>query len=88
MTHCLGGRSLDDFDPLEALSQWVENGRAPERLIARGTAFPGRTRPLCAYPQQTRYRGTGSIEAAENFECRLPSEGVQPTPEPESRGRQ
>jgi feruloyl esterase len=88
MTHCTGGRSLDEFDPLEALSQWVENGRAPERLIARGTAFPGRTRPLCAYPQQTRYRGTGSIEAAENFECRLPSEGVQHASEAESRGRQ
>jgi feruloyl esterase len=73
MTHCAGGRSLDDFDPLAALTRWVEEGQAPERLIARGKAFPGRARPLCAYPQQTRYRGSGSIEAADNFECRQPA---------------
>jgi feruloyl esterase len=74
MTHCGGGRSLDDFDPLAALTQWVEEDRPPERLIAKGAAFPGRTRPVCAYPQQTRYRGQGSIEAAESFECRQPTQ--------------
>jgi feruloyl esterase len=28
-----------------------------------------RTRPLCPYPQIARYKGTGSIERAENFVC-------------------
>jgi hypothetical protein len=78
MTHCSGGRSLDDFDPLTALVQWVEEGHPPERMIAQGSAFPGRTRPLCAYPQQARYRGQGSTEVAENFECREPDEGRTP----------
>jgi len=78
MTHCSGGRSLDDFDPLTALAQWVEEGRPPERMIAQGSAFPGRTRPLCAYPQQARYRGQGSTEVAENFECRQPDEARTP----------
>jgi Tannase and feruloyl esterase len=31
-----------------------------------------RTRPLCAYPQVAVYRGTGSINDASNFVCRLP----------------
>jgi feruloyl esterase len=72
MTHCRGGRSLDDFAPLSALVDWVEKGEAPQKLVATGKAFPGRSRPLCPYPQQARYTGTGSIEQAANFACRLP----------------
>lgn len=71
MTHCQGGQSLDEFDPLQAVVDWVENGKAPVEMIATGKAFPGRSRPLCAYPLQTRYKGRGSIEDAANFECRL-----------------
>lgn len=70
MTHCRGGPSLDEFDPLGAVVAWVEHGSAPERLIATGTSFPGRSRPICRYPLQSRYRGGGSIEDADNFDCR------------------
>jgi feruloyl esterase len=28
-----------------------------------------RTRPICAYPQVAAYKGSGSIDAAENFSC-------------------
>jgi feruloyl esterase len=28
-----------------------------------------RTRPLCAYPQQAKYKGTGSLDDAANFSC-------------------
>jgi feruloyl esterase len=28
-----------------------------------------RTRPICAYPTVARYKGSGSIDAAENFNC-------------------
>jgi len=52
--------------------------RILRRCDAQGSAFPGRTRPLCAYPQQARYRGQGSTEVAENFECRLPDEARTP----------
>lgn len=72
MLHCRGGSALDDFDPLAAVVDWVETGRAPERLTAKGAAFPGRSRPICAWPAQSRYRGTGSIEDAANFACRRP----------------
>jgi feruloyl esterase len=72
MTHCRGGRSLDEFDPLQALVEWVERNQAPDFMIATGAAFPGRSRPLCAYPTQSHYVGTGSTEDAANFQCRVP----------------
>ena len=31
-----------------------------------------RTRPLCPFPQVAKYNGTGSIEEAASFTCRLP----------------
>ncbi|HSB26097.1 MAG TPA: tannase/feruloyl esterase family alpha/beta hydrolase, partial [Burkholderiaceae bacterium] len=39
---------------------------------ASDTPWPGRTRPLCAYPQQARYKGQGSIEDAASFVCVTP----------------
>lgn len=68
MGHC-GGDALDRFDHFKALVEWVEQGKPPAFMVASGRAFPGRTRPLCAYPQQSRYKGTGSIEEAANFTC-------------------
>jgi Tannase and feruloyl esterase len=72
MVHCTGGPATDQFDPFDALVDWVEHGKAPERIIARAgkqTPWPGRTRPLCAYPKVARYAGSGSIEDAANFRC-------------------
>ncbi|HSV34750.1 MAG TPA: tannase/feruloyl esterase family alpha/beta hydrolase [Ramlibacter sp.] len=69
MGHCAGGPALDQFDPFGALVAWVEQGRAPDMLLARGAAFPGRTRPLCAYPKTARYLGSGSPDAADSFRC-------------------
>ncbi len=69
MGHCSGGPGLDHFDPFSALVEWVERGKAPAALRASGSAFPGRTRPLCPYPQVPRYRGTGDTQSAENFRC-------------------
>lgn len=71
MGHCSSGAAtLDQFDLLQAVVDWVENGKAPEKVIAGGSAFPGRTRPLCAYPQYAHYKGQGNPEDAANFECR------------------
>jgi feruloyl esterase len=72
MTHCSGGPALDRFDPLTAIVRWVEKGRAPAKLTATGAAFPGRSRPLCPYPKETRYRGRGSSEEAGSFHCVVP----------------
>ena len=72
MTHCSGGAALDNFDPLQAVVNWVEQGVAPDSITATGATFPGRSRPLCAFPSETHYKGAGSIEDATSFECRNP----------------
>lgn len=74
MFHCSGGPGCGSVDWLEALMAWVEKGVAPNQLtgahLEKGQ--PTRTRPLCLYPQVAKYRGTGSIDDAANFECRMP----------------
>ncbi|HTE42609.1 MAG TPA: tannase/feruloyl esterase family alpha/beta hydrolase [Steroidobacteraceae bacterium] len=74
MHHCRGGPGPDDFDTLAALEQWVEKGVAPDKLIASHSTNGkvDRTRPLCPEPQVARYKGSGSIDAAENFTCAAP----------------
>ncbi|MEN8160440.1 MAG: tannase/feruloyl esterase family alpha/beta hydrolase, partial [Myxococcota bacterium] len=72
--HCFQppNESTEWFDPLGALDDWVERGRAPEQIPAEHRDASGRvtrTRPLCAYPRTARYRGSGSIDAAGSFEC-------------------
>ena len=51
-----GGATLERFDLLQAVVDWVEQDKAPEPWYATGPAFPGRSRPLCAYPQHARIR--------------------------------
>jgi Tannase and feruloyl esterase len=69
--HCQGGPvALDTFDMLSALVDWVEKGTAPASVVATGRALPGRSRPLCAYPQHAHYKGSGDTQDAKNFECR------------------
>jgi feruloyl esterase len=75
MNHCAGGPSTDEYDAVTALDAWVENGTAPEMILAKARKTPdvpwaGRTRPLCAWPKVASYKGSGDIEAAESFECR------------------
>ncbi len=88
MQHCGGGPGPDSFgqfvtrnqsDPQHdltlALERWVEQGVAPETVIAtkRQGANPEspvlRTRPLCPYPKVARYKGSGSADDAANFDC-------------------
>jgi feruloyl esterase len=56
---------------VSALEQWVENGQAPDRILASRSTNGRvlRTRPLCPYPQVAVYKGTGSIDEAANFTC-------------------
>jgi feruloyl esterase len=71
MAHCSGGpAALDSFDLLSAVVEWVEKGVAPASVTATGRAFPGRSRPLCAFPQHAHYKGQGDPQDAKNFECR------------------
>jgi feruloyl esterase len=78
MYHCGTGPGPDTFDYLSALEQWVEKGVPPEEMPS--THFdvngnPDRTRPLCAYPKEAHYNGTGSIDDAANFTCVAPAGG-------------
>jgi feruloyl esterase len=72
--HCGGGPGPDSADWTSVIADWVENGRAPERVVARKVtnAAVTRTRPLCAYPQRAVYKGSGSIDDADSFVCRQP----------------
>jgi feruloyl esterase len=60
---------------LAALVRWVEDGVAPDRLVATkyqddDAAKPViRTRPLCVYPKVARWTGKGSSDDAKNFIC-------------------
>jgi feruloyl esterase len=71
MGHCGGGEGPNVFDKVGALEQWVEQRKAPDKIIASHVAAGkvDRTRPLCPYPQIAKYKGTGSIDDAANFVC-------------------
>lgn len=78
MDHCGGGSGTSTFELMTALSNWVENGVAPDGTNAGNTpvatraaaaGVTARTRPLCPYPKVATYKGTGSIDDAANFSC-------------------
>ncbi|MGZ5194802.1 MAG: tannase/feruloyl esterase family alpha/beta hydrolase, partial [Ramlibacter sp.] len=85
MNHSRGGPATDQFDAVDAIVDWVEQGKAPEALIAHargaGSAVPNpevpatwsasRSRPLCPYPQVARYRA-GDVESGASFACTTP----------------
>ena len=72
MAHCGGGEGPGSFDMVTALEQWVEHGKAPDRILASHSTngVVDRTRPLCPYPQVAVYTGMGSTDEAASFECR------------------
>jgi hypothetical protein len=86
--HCAGGPGANGFgtsspassadpdhDIVSAIMHWVEDGVAPEKIIAakyidntpaKGVAFQ---RPLCPYPLAARYKGQGDSNDAANWSC-------------------
>ena len=75
MAHCRGGPATDSFDMLPQLVDWVENGVAPDAVLARASnpgyfGVAARSRPLCPYPRFSRYQGHGDINDAASFSCR------------------
>ncbi|MGJ5204624.1 tannase/feruloyl esterase family alpha/beta hydrolase [Bradyrhizobium sp. HKCCYLR20261] len=76
-THCGGGVTLEKFDALGALMDWVEKGKAPEAITASvnpankelpSAWSPQRSRPLCPWPKFAKYV-SGDIEQASSFTC-------------------
>ena len=71
MGHCSGGDGPNVFDMVAPLEEWVEQGKAPELVVAahKSRGQVDRTRPWCPYPQVAKYKGAGSIDDAANFVC-------------------
>jgi tannase/feruloyl esterase len=51
-----------------ALVDWVESGKAPSSLIL-SSADSSVSRPICMYPEQAVYSGSGSVTAAASYAC-------------------
>jgi hypothetical protein len=75
MLHCEGGAGPNVLSTLPAISDWVEGGKAPERVLATKMVGEGasarvdRTRPLCPYPLLARWDGKGDRKRAESYAC-------------------
>jgi len=80
MTHCFSplARGPNVFDMITAIEDWVEKGIAPARILASHVTngVVDRTRPLCSYPDVSRWTGAGSIDDASNFVCTPPMDLV------------
>jgi feruloyl esterase len=58
---------------MQVMVDWAENGVTPDTIVGKAgaeTPWPGRSRPLCPYPQVTTYNGKGATEQASSFACR------------------
>jgi feruloyl esterase len=93
MAHCYLGPGANSFggvgqqitprrdathDLQKAIERWVEDGIAPESMVATRFADPAPatrtvrfTRRLCPYPSVARYRG-GDPDSADSFACVAP----------------
>jgi len=84
MLHCRGGLGPDDPHATEAIVSWVEQAKAPDRLIATkvvqgdGAQAP-RSRPLCPYPQVARWDGKSDRTRAESYSCAPSASITSPT---------
>jgi feruloyl esterase len=83
--HCgMSGVGPTNFDAIGALEAWVEQGKAPDSIYARQldpkhenlmagridwSKPPLRSMPLCPFPRMARYKGTGDVKEAANWEC-------------------
>jgi feruloyl esterase len=71
MQHCVGGSGPNTFDTLSALEKWVEKGVAPDGIPATHSSnnVVDRTMPLCKFPEQARYKGSGDVADPSNWSC-------------------
>jgi feruloyl esterase len=76
MSHCSNGPGATHFDALGAMVDWVERGAAPDKIMAsklppgESTGKPILQRPLCPYPSNAQYQGSGDPNDAANFVCK------------------
>ncbi len=79
-------------DALVALQHWVEQGVAPNRLVAtkyvqdQPALGIEMMRPICPYPQMPKYSGSGDSNVASSFICtnsQFGQQGSEQMPAPE-----
>ena len=71
VAHCGGGVGPQPQNLFPTVVNWVENGVAPDTLLAT-KSLPGgvtESRPLCPYPAMAKYIGSGDTNDAANFVC-------------------
>lgn len=71
VNHCgTEGPGPATINAMGALEKWMRQGKAPDSLLTakveQGKTV--RTRPVYPYPQGVKYKGTGDINSAKNFE--------------------
>ena len=82
MQHCIGGPGPNVFDTLTPLEGWVEQGIAPESIVAAHyvnddpAQAVDRTMPLCPFPTEASYSGNGDVTSAANWSCTPNAEAV------------
>jgi feruloyl esterase len=80
MAHCGGSAGPDRWDRLAPLVAWVEEGTAPDSVVAHHETAGkvDNERRVCAYPERAVYSGPAGGEneranwVARNFSCGPP----------------
>ncbi|EGY20215.1 feruloyl esterase B [Verticillium dahliae VdLs.17] len=65
--HCGGGSGAVPSEEMAQLIDWVEHGKTPEVLVAKGSTGQGRN--LCLFPKNIKFTWIGDIDDAENWSC-------------------
>jgi hypothetical protein len=70
--HCGGGTGCDNVDWIGLIRDWVENNKAPDRVIS-SKVDQGKTvatRPLLPYPKVTVYSGSGDASQEKSYKVK------------------
>ena len=94
MGHCRGGPGPDQFDALSALEAWVEDGVAPDQIVASKVEDGEvvRSRPLCPLPAGRRVDRVWQHGRCRQFRLRGfelvrgPARDPKALPDPDLRG--
>ena len=64
------------WDALDVVMKWRETGVPPDRIVTshRVDGVVERTHPICPYPQEAIYKGSGDPYDAANFSCGVPEQ--------------
>ena len=71
MDHCQGGPGAGFIDYLSALDDWVENNKAPDKLVGANVKYPrvvyGTTFPVSSLPHEQLHRDPALYAQSVNF---------------------